>query len=76
MDGGKSYEKIISVLLVLVLCIVAMPTVVFADSTTTDTSPLGVITDADGNVVEVLTLPRTIPADCKYVDGLYTIPKG
>ncbi|MGN0679883.1 MAG: hypothetical protein ACI4JS_09495 [Oscillospiraceae bacterium] len=48
----------------------------FADSETkvVDDSPLGVITDANGNIVEVLTVPRAVPSNGKYVDSICTIP--
>lgn len=69
-------KKVISAFLILVLCIIAVPTEALANSVIVDDTPLGVITDADGNVVEVIPTPRDIPSNGKYVDSIYTIPKG
>lgn len=63
-------KKILSLILACALCVAAMPVVSFAETQTTE-SLFGVITDADGNVVEVLPMPRTT-----YVNSVYTIPAG
>lgn len=51
--------------------IMSIPIVSFADEVITDDGPLGVITDADGNIVEVITLARMT-----YVDNIFTLPAG
>lgn len=63
-------KKIISLILACVLCIAAIPVTAFADVQTND-NLFGVIIDAEGNVVEVLPMPRTT-----YVNSIYTIPAG
>lgn len=63
-------RKIISFILACVLCVVAMPVLAFADVQAND-NLFGVIIDAEGNVVEVLTMPRT-----NYVNEIRTIPPG
>lgn len=69
-------KKVISILFICVICITAIPTTAFADEIIIDNTTLGTITDADGNVVETLTIPRTVPTNGKYVDSIYTIPAG
>lgn len=63
-------KKIISLILACVLCVIAIPVVSFAETQTTNDLS-GVIIDAEGNVVEVLPMPRTT-----YVNSIYTIPPG
>lgn len=63
-------KKILSLILACVFCVTAMSVMVFADTETSD-NLFGIITDADGNVVEVLPMPRGT-----YVDSIYTIPAG
>ena len=53
-----------------ILCVTAITGTAFAD-TEASSNWYGVITDADGNVVEVLTMTRTL-----YVDSIHTIPAG
>lgn len=60
-------KKILSLILACVLCFTTMSITAFAG--TTDKGLFGVITDAEGNVVEVLAMPRT-----SYVNSVYTIP--
>lgn len=67
-------KKILAMILSCVLCLVAIPTVAFADEPIVDNSPLGVITDAEGNIVETLVIPRSVPSNGKYVDSICTIP--
>ena len=63
-------KKILSLILACVLCISAISITTFADAQAND-NLFGVIIDADGNVVEVLTMPRTT-----YLNKVYTIPAG
>lgn len=63
-------KKILSLVLACVLCAAAMPVVSFADIQAT-ANIFGVITDAEGNIVEVLPMPRTT-----YVDSVYTLSPG
>ncbi len=57
-------------ILICILCVTAVPSRVFADNQTSD-NLFGVITDAEGNIVEVLPMTRAV-----YVDSIYTIPAG
>lgn len=63
-------KKLISLVLALVLCVVAMPVIAFADTTSTD-GLFGVIVDADGNIVERVPMSRAT-----YVNSILTIPVG
>ena len=63
-------KKILSLILACVMCFSVMSISAFADTQTSD-SLFGVITDADGNVVEYLNMPRDI-----YVNEIRTIPAG
>lgn len=63
-------KKIISLFLACVVCIVSMSVTAFADNAACD-NLFGVITDAEGNVVEVLNMPRGT-----YLNTIKTIPAG
>lgn len=63
-------KKILSLFIACILCVTAITGTAFAD-TEASSNWYGVITDADGNVVEVLTMTRTL-----YVDSIHTIPAG
>lgn len=63
-------KKILSWFLACILCVIAIPNMAFADTEASD-NLFGVITDAEGNIVEVLTMPKTV-----YVDSIHTIPAG
>lgn len=63
-------KKIISIALSCVLCVLAMSVTAFAD-VQANGGLFGVIIDADGSVVEVLPMPRTV-----YENSVYMIPAG
>ncbi len=64
-------KKILSLIFACVICVIAIPVSAFADTQTTDDIPFGVITDSEGNIVEVLAMPKAT-----YVNAIYTIPAG
>ena len=62
------YEKILSLILACAFFLTVMPITSFANAQTAD-NIFGVITDSEGNVVEVLIMPLAT-----YVNSVYTIP--
>ncbi len=49
-------KKLLSLVLACIICLAAIPSAAFADMVSTD-ELFGVITDAEGNVVEYLKMP-------------------
>lgn len=63
-------KKFLSLILACVICAVSMSVVSFAETQPAD-NLFGVITDANGTVVEVIRMTRTV-----YDNSIYTIPAG